>query len=40
MLGSYESLRHCKWVDEVVTEAPWVITDDFMEEHDVSSRCR
>ena len=33
---SYESLRHCKWVDEVVTDAPWVITPEFIEEHQVS----
>jgi hypothetical protein len=31
----YESLRHCKWVDEVVTDAPWVITEEFLKEHDV-----
>jgi len=21
-----QSVRHCKWADEVVTDAPWVIT--------------
>ena len=26
----YESLRHCKWVDEVVRDAPWVITPEFL----------
>eukprot|EP01133_Synstelium_polycarpum_P014087 gene14087-16609_t len=28
-----ESLRHCKWVDEVVENAPWVITQEFIDEH-------
>lgn len=31
----YESLRHCKWVDEVVQDAPWVITMDFIEKHNI-----
>lgn len=28
-----ESVRHCKWVDEVIEDAPWIITEDFMEKH-------
>lgn len=31
----YESLRHCKWVDEVVTDAPWVINQQFLDKHKV-----
>jgi cytidyltransferase-like protein len=31
----YESLRHCKWVDEVIPDAPWVISEAFLLEHDV-----
>jgi len=27
------SVGHCKWVDELVTDAPWVITKEFIEEH-------
>lgn len=28
-----ESLRHCRWVDEVVENAPWVIDDAFLAKH-------
>ncbi|EDV28396.1 uncharacterized protein TRIADDRAFT_19832 [Trichoplax adhaerens] len=31
----YESLVHCRYVDEVVTGAPWLITPEFMEEHQI-----
>ena len=29
----YESVRHCRWTDEVVEDAPWVITQEFLDEH-------
>ncbi|KAJ1693466.1 hypothetical protein LUZ63_010164 [Rhynchospora breviuscula] len=29
----YESLRHCKWVDEVIPDAPWVVTEEFLDKH-------
>ncbi|KAF1740612.1 hypothetical protein MXB_576 [Myxobolus squamalis] len=29
----YLSVLHCRYVDEVVKDAPWVITDEFLEEH-------
>ena len=29
----YESVRHCKWVDEVVEDAPWIIDQRFLDEH-------
>jgi len=35
----YESLRHCRWVDEVITDAPWVISDDFLEKHQIDYVC-
>ncbi|TFK39990.1 hypothetical protein BDQ12DRAFT_681585 [Crucibulum laeve] len=25
-----EMLRHCRWVDEVIPDAPWVITEEFV----------
>lgn len=31
----YESLRHCRYVDEVITDAPWAITDEFMTKHKI-----
>ena len=31
----YESLRHCRWVDAVITDAPWELTEEFLLEHDV-----
>ena len=31
----YESLRHCKWVDEVIENAPWVITPQFIKKHKI-----
>ncbi|KAF3159460.1 hypothetical protein TWF106_002756 [Orbilia oligospora] len=28
-----ETLRHCKWVDEVIEDAPWIVTPSFLEKH-------
>ena len=36
---SYESLRHCKWVDEIVVDSPWVISEAFLTEHDIDFVC-
>jgi len=30
-----ESVRHCKWVDEVVEHPPWVVTAEFMAKHKI-----
>lgn len=35
----YESLRHCKWVDEVIPDAPWVLTEEFLVKHDIDFVC-
>lgn len=32
----YDAIRHCRYVDELVVDAPWVITSEFLEEHQVS----
>ena len=31
----YEAVRHCRYVDELVTDAPWLLDDDFLEKHKV-----
>lgn len=31
----YESLRHCRWVDEVIPDAPWVINQEFIDKHKI-----
>ena len=30
-----EILKHCKWVDEVITPCPWVIGVDFLRENNI-----
>lgn len=30
-----ESLRHIKWVDEVIAPCPWIITPEFVEKHKI-----
>lgn len=32
-----ESVRHCRWVDEVVEDCPWIIADqpEFIEKHKI-----
>jgi glycerol-3-phosphate cytidylyltransferase-like family protein len=31
----YEAVRHCTWVDEVVTNAPWFVTQEFLDKHKI-----
>lgn len=28
-------MRHCKWVDEVVENAPWIIDEAFIKKHKI-----
>ncbi|KAI5283430.1 hypothetical protein KEM52_003375 [Ascosphaera acerosa] len=30
-----ESVRHCKWVDEVVPDCPWIVTPEFLDAHEI-----
>lgn len=30
-----ETVRHCKWVDEVIPGCPWIVTPEFLEEHKI-----
>ncbi|KAJ5533609.1 hypothetical protein N7494_010161 [Penicillium frequentans] len=30
-----ETVRHCKWVDEVIPNCPWVVTPEFLSEHQI-----
>ncbi|CCA66484.1 related to choline-phosphate cytidylyltransferase [Serendipita indica DSM 11827] len=30
-----ESVRHCRWVDEVAEDAPWVIDEDFIKKYHI-----
>lgn len=30
-----DTLLHCKWVDEVIPNAPWCVTPEFLEEHKI-----
>ena len=31
----YEALRHCRYVDEVVIDAPWTLDNEFLELHKI-----
>jgi len=30
-----ETVRHCKWVDEVIDDCPWIVTPEFLDEHKI-----
>ncbi|EDW50064.1 choline-phosphate cytidylyltransferase A [Drosophila sechellia] len=31
----YEGVRHCRYVDEIVPNAPWTLNEEFIEEHKI-----
>ena len=32
----YEAILHCRYVDEVLKDAPWTLDDEFLEKHRVT----
>jgi choline-phosphate cytidylyltransferase len=30
-----EIVKHCKWVDEVISPCPWIITPEFLAKHKI-----
>ena len=33
----YEAIRHCRYVDEVVRDAPWSLDDEYLTKHKVNT---
>lgn len=33
----YDAVRHCRYVDEIVRDAPWETDDEFLEKHKVKN---
>lgn len=31
----YEGVRHCRYVDEIITDAPWEISDEYLANHKI-----
>ncbi|KAF7732552.1 hypothetical protein EC973_003299 [Apophysomyces ossiformis] len=31
----YEAVRHCRWVDEVIQDAPWFVDQEFLDRHKI-----
>ena len=28
-------MKHCRWVDEVICPCPWIVTMDFLRQHNI-----
>lgn len=35
VLPMFRLILICRWVDEVIPDAPWVITQEFIDKHDI-----
>jgi len=33
----YEAVRHCRYVDELISDAPWQLDEEFLEKYKVSA---
>lgn len=31
----YETVSHCKWVDEIIRDAPWEVNQEFLDKHQI-----
>ncbi len=36
----YEAVRHCRYVDELVTDAPWTLDDEYLQKHKVRTHSK
>ena len=34
-----ETLRHIKWVDQIISSSPWIITEQFMDHYSIDLVC-
>lgn len=30
-----ESVRHCRWADEILPDAPWIVDQEWMDKHQI-----
>lgn len=34
-LERYAAVSHCKWADQIIESAPWIITQEFLDAHQI-----
>lgn len=34
-----ETIRHIRWIDQIIPNSPWIITEEFMNEHSIDLVC-